>query len=122
MPTPSQNGIPLVVDLRFPAAIHKVHMYTSHVTFCVPDSPLLRERNNSIAEAGNGCLPRCVRLAVSVRQLAHPSFEKAPLRLLLSETEGPFVRGSRLCCSPGSAAEIGPRGVREMIVRQIPSC
>ena len=55
------------------------------------------------------------------RQLAHPSFEKAPLRLLLSETEGPFVRGSRLRCSPGSAAEIGPRGMREMIVRQISS-
>ena len=36
MPTPSQNVIPLVVDLRFPAAIHEVHMYVSHSASLIP--------------------------------------------------------------------------------------
>jgi hypothetical protein len=53
--------------------------------------------------------------AASVRQLAQPSLKKSPLRLLLRETERPFVGGSGFRCSAQPPAEICPPCARKDI-------
>src|SRR5438874_2391406 len=58
---------------------------------------------------------------LSVPQLVQPLLEKPPLGLLPREVEGALVRGTSFSSSPQSAAEIGPRRVRQMVVDKIPA-
>ena len=55
-------------------------------------------------------------------QLGQPPLEKPPLRLLLSEAQGAFVRRASFLSSPQSPAQIRSCRMREVIVPQIAPC
>ncbi len=58
-------------------------------------------------------------LLFSGRQIAQPSSEKSPLRLLLRQANRSLVRGARFRPASKPPAQLRPRGVRQVILGEI---
>ena len=87
------------------------HVYAPPGSFeqCKPAGPLGQSAWRS----------RRWRSLLSSPQLRQPPLEETPLRLLLGEAERPLVGGPGLRRSPEPPAEVGPRGVGQVVVGQL---